>query len=116
MDNVLPEPERELEFEVKGNKVYEVKAIINSMVDSQQTNDSNQMSGLYYLVLWKGYLEKKNTWELLLAVIHLWKLISTFHKEYSEKLIVISPPLDSAWIFREADSNLSTFRLCFTNG
>ncbi len=89
----LPELEKELEFEAGGNKEDEVKAIINIAVYGQQAND--QMSGLYYLILWKGYPKEENTWEPLLAVIHLWKLISTFHKTHPEKTTATSPPLDS---------------------
>ncbi len=51
VDNALLESEKELEFEVRGNKEYEVKAIINSRVYGQQANKSNQMLGLYYLIL-----------------------------------------------------------------
>ena len=40
-----------LEFEVIGNKEYEVKAIIDSVVYGQQINGSDQMPGFYYLVL-----------------------------------------------------------------
>ncbi len=72
-----------MEFEARGNKKYEVKAIIDSVVYSQQNN--NQMPGLYYLVLWKGSLKEENTWDPSLVVIHLRKLISTFHKEHPKK-------------------------------
>ncbi len=58
MDNkALPEPEKK--FEAGDNKEYEVETIIDSMVYGQQAND--QMPSLYYLVLWKGYPEEKNT-------------------------------------------------------
>ncbi len=90
----LPKPEKELEFEAKGNKEYEVKIIINNAVYSQQAND--QIPGLYYLVLWNGYPEEKSTWEPSLTVIHLRKLISTFHKEHPAKPTATSLPLDSA--------------------
>ncbi len=94
VDNkALPEPEKE--FEARGDKDYEVEAIINSTVYGQQAN-SNQMPGLYYLVSWKGYLEEKNTWKPLSIVIHLRKLISTCHKKHPEKPTAISLPLDSA--------------------
>ena len=51
MENkALLEPEKDLEFEARGNKKYEVKAIIDNAMYSQQAN-SNQIPGLYYLVL-----------------------------------------------------------------
>ena len=46
----LLEPKKNIEFEVKGDKEYKVKTIINSAVYGQQTNN-NQIPGLYYLVL-----------------------------------------------------------------
>ncbi len=94
VDKALPEPEKEVEFETGDNKEYEVEAIIDSAVYNQQAND--QMPGLYYLILWKGYPKEENTWEPSSAVIHLRKLISTFHKEHPEKPTATSLPLDSA--------------------
>ncbi len=94
VDKALPEPEKDMEFEAGGNKEYEIEAIINSVVYSSQVNN-NQMLGLYYLVLQKGYLEDENTWEPSLAVIHFQKLINTFHKEHLEKRIATSPSLNS---------------------
>ncbi len=95
MDNkALLEPEKELEFEARCDKEYVVGAIIDNAVYGQQANN-NQMSRLYYLVLWKGYLEEENTWKLSLAIIHLRKLISTFYKEYPKKPTATSLPLDS---------------------
>ncbi len=95
MDKALTKQEKDLKFETGGNKEYEVKAIINSAVYSQQANN-NQISGFYYLVLWKGYPKEENTWEPSLAVIHLRKLISTFYKEHPEKPTVTSLLLDFA--------------------
>ena len=39
-DKTLPEPKKNLEFEVRDNKKYKVKAIIDSAVYNQQANDS----------------------------------------------------------------------------
>ncbi len=93
VNNTLLEPEKDLKFEARDKKEYEIKAIIDTVMYSQQANGKDQMSGLYYLILWKNYLEEENTWELSSVVIHLRKLISTFHKEYSEKLTVTSPSM-----------------------
>ncbi len=49
VDKALPEPEKEVEFEVGDNKEYEFEAIIDSAMYGQQAND--QMPGLYYLLL-----------------------------------------------------------------
>ncbi len=70
MDNALPEPEKDLEFEGRSNKEYKVKVIIDNIMYSQQTNESNQIPGFYYLNLWKNYPKDKNSWEPLLAVIY----------------------------------------------
>ncbi len=59
MDNTLLELEKDIEFKAKDNKKYKIKAIIDSVVYGQQVN--NQILSLYYLILWKGYLEEKNT-------------------------------------------------------
>ncbi len=71
VNKALSEPEKEVEFKARGNKEYEVKAIIDSAVYSQQAN-SDQMPDLYYFVLWKGYSEKENIWESSLVIIYLW--------------------------------------------
>ncbi len=54
------------------------------------------MPGLYYLVLWKSYLEEENTWEYLSVVIYLQKLISTFYKKHPKKPIATFLLLDFA--------------------
>ncbi len=48
VDNTLPEPEKDLEFEIRGDKEYKVEAIIDSAVYDQQAN--NQIPDLYYLI------------------------------------------------------------------
>ncbi len=94
LDKALPELEKDLEFEVGGSKDYEVEAIIDSAVYSQQTK-SNQKPDFYYFVSWKCYLEEEHTCKPLSAVWHFRKLINTFHKDHPEKPIGTSPLLDS---------------------
>ena len=74
---------------------YEVEAIWNSAFYAMKS-ESVHLPGLYYLVVWKGYPEEENTWEPVLAVQHLRKLISSFHKDHPEKPTATSPPVDSA--------------------
>ncbi len=95
MDKALAKLKEDVEFEFGGNKEYEVEVIINSAVYGQQVN-SYQILDFYYLVSWKGYPKEENIWEPSSVVIHLQKLINTFHKEHPEKLIATSLPLDSA--------------------
>ena len=47
------------EFEAGNNKEYEVDGIRDSAVYARES--AGQLPGLYYLVLWKGYPEEKNT-------------------------------------------------------
>ena len=57
----------QLKFEAndKGKK-YEIEEIWDSAVYIKKSK--SHLPGLYYLVLWKSYLEEENTWELALAV------------------------------------------------
>ena len=50
----------QLEFEASNNKEYEVDDIQNSVIYAKKLTTS-QLPGLYYLALWKGYFEEKNT-------------------------------------------------------
>ncbi len=65
--NALLKPEKK--FEAGNNKKYKVKSIVNSTVYDKEAE--SQLSSLYYLVLWKGYLEEENIWELLTVIIYL---------------------------------------------
>ena len=49
----------QLEVEAGDNKKYEVDGIWDSAVYTRES--ARQLPMLYYLVLWKGYLEKENT-------------------------------------------------------
>ena len=92
VDKALPEPKKELEFEAGDHKQYKVKAIIDSAVYGQQTN--NKILGFYYHILQKGYPEEENSQKPSLAIIYPRKLINTFHKEHPKKSIVTSPSFD----------------------
>ena len=52
-----------------------------------------QASTIWFLG--KGYLEEENTWESASTVQHLRKLISSFHKNYSDKSTAIFPAIDT---------------------
>ena len=91
----LDEKVMELDFEASNSKEYEVEAIRDSAVYEVES-ESGYLLGLYYLIAWKGYPEEKNTWELVLAIQYLRKLISSFYKDYPEKPTATSPPVDSA--------------------
>lgn len=50
-----------LEFENYGNsKEYEFEIIWDSMVYANTNKSESDVSGLYYLVLWKSYPDKDN--------------------------------------------------------
>ena len=77
------------------SKEYKVEVIWDSAVYANKL-ESGHLSGLYYLVLWKGYSKEENTWESLLAIEHPKKLISSFHKDHPEKSTATSLPIKSA--------------------
>lgn len=86
--------EPELELDVNENKKYKVKIIKDSVVYANKTTEG-QLSGLYYLLFWKNHLEDESIEELTSVIMHLWKIISTFHKNYLEKPIRTSSLIDS---------------------
>ena len=47
------------EFESGNNKKYKVKAIQDNVIYAKEVN--KDLPGLYYLVIWKGYLKEENT-------------------------------------------------------
>ena len=82
------------ELNAGNNKEYKFETIIDSAVYIKKAE--RHLPALYYLVSWKGYPAEKSTWEPFSIVMHLWKIISTFHKDHPEKPAVTSPPLNSA--------------------
>ena len=60
--------DNETELDASNNSgEYKVEAIWNSMVYARKS-ESGHLLGLYYLVSWKGYPDKENTWEPTSAV------------------------------------------------
>ena len=85
-----------MEFDIGNNsKEYEVEAIRDSAFYVKKSESGN-LSGLYYLVSWEEYLKEENIWEPSLPVQHLRKLISSFYKDYTDKLITTFPNIDSS--------------------
>ena len=50
----------DFKFEAGNNKEYEIDGIRDSAVYAKESA-TKQLPELYYLVLWKGYLEEENT-------------------------------------------------------
>ena len=57
----------ELELEAGNSKEYKVEVIWDSAVYASKL-ELGQLPGLYYLVVWKDYLEEENTWVSLSVV------------------------------------------------
>ena len=64
---------------------YKVGSIYDSKVYTREPKFGYHLPRLYYLIIWKRYPEKDNTWEPVLAVQHIKKLINSFHKDYPDK-------------------------------
>ncbi len=90
----MDEATSKIEFENDGNgKKYKIEVICDSAIYVRKSK--GHLSGLYYLVSWKSYLEEKITWEPTLAVLHLCKYINTFYCNHAEKQIANLPPINS---------------------
>ena len=50
----------QLEFKAGNNKEYKIDGIWDSAVYTKESA-TGQLSGLYYLILWKDYPEDENT-------------------------------------------------------
>ena len=87
---------RQMEFDVGDDKSgeYKVEVIWDSAVYARES-ELGHLSGLYYFVSWKGYPKEENTWEPALAIQHLRKLITSFHKDHPDKPTAASPAIDT---------------------
>ena len=75
----------QLEFKDDGEaEEFEVETICDNAVYAKESK-SSQIPGLYYIISWKDCPEEENTWKPALAIQHLRRLISTFHKENPDK-------------------------------
>lgn len=90
MNERLPE----LMFDASNIQKYKVEINKNCTVYAKKVE--RNLTDIYYLVFWKGYLEKVNTWEPSSTVMHLRKIISTFHKDYLKKSLATSFSFNSA--------------------
>ena len=84
----------QLKFKTGNNKEYKVNGIWDSVVYARES--ARQLPGLYYLVLWKSYPEEENTWEPALAVQHLWRLVTAYHKDNPKKPLATSALVNTA--------------------
>ena len=85
----------DFKFKVSDNKEYKVDSIWDSAVYAKESA-TGQLPRLYYLVLWKGYPEEKNTWEPVLVIQHLRKLVTAYHKDNPEKPLATSASVNTA--------------------
>lgn len=81
-------------FEADNNIKYKIKAICNSAIYINEIAEG-QLPKLYYLVFYKDNPKLESTWESILTVFQLRKLINIFHKKNWEKPIAISASFDS---------------------
>lgn len=82
-----------LEFQASNDEDQKVENIKDNAAYIRKSD--GHLPGLYYLVSWKGYPKKKNTWESISIVQHLWKLVRTFYIENPDKLTTISCPVNT---------------------
>ena len=85
----------DFEFKAGNDKKYEVNGIWDNAIYAKKSA-TRQLPGLYYLVSWKGYHEEKNIWEPALAIQHLQRLVTAYHKDNLEKPTATSLPVDMA--------------------
>ena len=86
-----------MEFNTNNNNYgkYKMEVIWDSAVYTKKSK-SGSLPSLYYLISRKKYPEEENIQEPALAFQHLRKLISSFYKDYSDKLTVTFLPINIA--------------------
>ena len=82
-------------FKADNNKEYKIDGIQESAVYAKKST-INQLPGLYYLVLWKSYFKEENICEPVLAIQHLQKLTTAYHKNNPKKPTASSLPVNMA--------------------
>ena len=85
----------ELDADNNESGKYKIEAIWDNAVYVRESK-SGHLPGFYYLVSLKRYPKKENTWKPVSAVQNLRKLISSFHKDYSDKPTATSSVIDTA--------------------
>lgn len=85
----VDEPISQIKLDEGNSKEYKVEVICDNEIYIKKS-DSGHLQGLYYLIFWKNYLEKENTWEYTWAIQYFWRLITISHNEHSKKPIATS--------------------------
>ncbi len=86
-----------IELDKSNSKEYKIEKIHDSEIYVKELNTGYHLLGLHYLVSWKDYSKKENTWKSVLVMLQLCKLISTFYRDYLKKPTVTSLSINSAF-------------------
>ena len=84
----------DFKFKAGNGEEYKVDSIQDNAVYAKES--VGQLLRLYYLVLWKDYPEEKNTWKPALAIQHLQRLVTAYHKDNPKKPTAKSVPINTA--------------------
>lgn len=101
-----------LKWKVDHIEEYEIEGICDTTVHTKKS-EGHHLQRFNYIVLWKGFSKKENTWKPMSTVQHLQNVINTFLNNYSEKPIVMSPSIDTVLgITRPRINRLAPNRKC----
>ena len=84
----------DFKFEIGDDKKYDVVDIWDSTAYTRKS--VGQLPRFYYLVLWKSFSEKDNSWEPAMAIQPLQRLVTAYYKDKSKKPIATSALIDTA--------------------